>query len=111
MKKLDRLFENSARSLAKRTSRRSLLASLGQLLTGAALMPLLPLALWAKSAERTYHASWIWVDASNGRKPLVSGDTWDVPVDYFVDPADQDGKTTLTLWGAGPWIDTPDGVK
>jgi len=49
MKKLDRLFENSARSLAKRTSRRSLLASLGQLLTGAALMPLLPIDRTARS--------------------------------------------------------------
>ena len=41
---VDRLFEESARSLAGRTSRRSLLAALGQLLTGAALLPLLPLA-------------------------------------------------------------------
>ncbi len=39
---LDHLFERSTRSLAQRTSRRSLLASLGQLLTGAALLPLLP---------------------------------------------------------------------
>jgi len=51
MKKLDRLFENSARSLAKRTSRRSLLASLGQLLTGAALMPLLPIDRTARAQE------------------------------------------------------------
>lgn len=70
---------------------------------------LLPLALGAKAPDRAYNKSWIWVDASNGGKPLVSGDTWEVPVDYYVDPADHDGKTTLTLWGAGPWIDTPDG--
>ena len=43
MRSLDRLFENSARSLAHRTSRRSLLAALGQTLTGAALLPLLPI--------------------------------------------------------------------
>jgi methylamine dehydrogenase light chain len=43
MRTLDRLFELSTRSLAQRTSRRSLLASLGQLLTGAALLPLLPI--------------------------------------------------------------------
>ena len=43
MRSLDQLFEHSARSLARRTSRRSVLASLGQLLTGAALLPLLPL--------------------------------------------------------------------
>jgi|SRR5579872_1604067 len=42
MHPLDRVFENSARSIAKRTSRRSLLASVGRMLTGAALLPLLP---------------------------------------------------------------------
>jgi len=42
MRSLDRLFENSTRALARRSSRRSLLAGLGQLLTGAALLPLLP---------------------------------------------------------------------
>ena len=42
MRALDHLVESSSRSLARRTSRRSLLATLGQLLTGAALLPLLP---------------------------------------------------------------------
>ena len=53
MRTLDQLFERSTRSLAQRTSRRSLLASLGQLLTGAALLPLLPLdrASRASAAE------------------------------------------------------------
>src|ERR1700750_2295989 len=51
MKTLARLLENSARSLAKRTSRRSLLASLGQMLTGAALMPLLPIDRTARAQE------------------------------------------------------------
>ena len=53
MRKLDQLCERSARSLAQRTSRRSLLASLGQLLTGAALLPLLPMdrAGRARAAE------------------------------------------------------------
>jgi methylamine dehydrogenase light chain len=49
MHPLDRLFENGARSLAKRTSRRSLLASLGQVLTGAALLPLLPIDRTARA--------------------------------------------------------------
>ena len=49
MHPLDRVFEKSARSLAKRTSRRSLLASLGQLLTGAALLPLLPIDRTARA--------------------------------------------------------------
>jgi methylamine dehydrogenase light chain len=52
MRKLDQLFERSTRSLAQRTSRRSLLASLGQLLTGAALLPLLPMDR-AHAAEAT----------------------------------------------------------
>jgi methylamine dehydrogenase light chain len=43
MRSLDRLFEHSSRSLARRTSRRSLLGTLGQLLVGAALLPLLPI--------------------------------------------------------------------
>jgi methylamine dehydrogenase light chain len=62
MRSLDRLFEHSARSLAQRTSRRSLLASLGQLLTGAALLPLLPvdrasraLAAAGKTAGPEHH--------------------------------------------------------
>ncbi len=43
MRGLDQLFERSSRSLAQRSSRRSVLGSLGQLLTGAALLPLLPI--------------------------------------------------------------------
>ena len=42
MRSIDRLFEHSSRTLARHTSRRSLLAMLGKLLTGAALIPLLP---------------------------------------------------------------------
>ena len=42
MRSLDRLIENSSRSLARHTSRRSVLATLGKILTGAALIPLLP---------------------------------------------------------------------
>jgi methylamine dehydrogenase light chain len=43
MRSLDQLFEHSTRALASRTSRRSLIAGLGRLLTGAALLPLLPI--------------------------------------------------------------------
>jgi len=59
--------------------------------------------------DLTYKKSWLWVDASNDGKPLVSGDTWEVPVEYYLDPADHYQKTTLSIWGTGPWIDTPDG--
>jgi methylamine dehydrogenase light chain len=64
MRSLDQLFEHSTRALAQRTSRRSLLAALGQVLTGAALLPLLPIdrAGSARAAEpkgkpRTHDAS------------------------------------------------------
>ena len=43
MRPLDRLFEKSSRHLARRTSHRSLLGTLGGLLTGAAVLPLLPI--------------------------------------------------------------------
>lgn len=42
MRSIDDLFERSSRSLARNTSRRSLLAALGKILTGSALIPLLP---------------------------------------------------------------------
>jgi methylamine dehydrogenase light chain len=43
MNPLDHLFEKSSRSLAQRTSRRSFVALLGQLLTGSIVLPLLPI--------------------------------------------------------------------
>jgi methylamine dehydrogenase light chain len=45
---LDRITENSVRALARRTSRRSVLAGIGTLLVGAAAMPLLPVARGAE---------------------------------------------------------------
>jgi methylamine dehydrogenase light chain len=51
MHPLDRLFESSARQLARRTSRRSVIGTLGQLLTGAALLPLLPIERGAQAAQ------------------------------------------------------------
>ena len=50
MRSIDRLFENSSRSLAQRTSRRHLLAMLGRLLSGAALLPLLPIDRSSRAA-------------------------------------------------------------
>jgi methylamine dehydrogenase light chain len=44
MKWLDSLIEGSARSLAKRTSRRGFIGSLGAILVGASTLPLLPVA-------------------------------------------------------------------
>jgi len=51
MKWLDSLTESSTRSMARRTSRRSLLASIGSMLMGAASIPLLPVARGAAAAE------------------------------------------------------------
>lgn len=45
---LDTIAESSARAMAKRTSRRSLLASLGAVLVGASGLPLLPVARGAE---------------------------------------------------------------
>jgi len=56
-----------------------------------------------------YNKSWIYVDASAGGKQLVSGDQWEVPVDYYLDPSEHSSATTLSIWGTGPWIDSPDG--
>ena len=49
MKWLDKIAEDSVRALARRSSRRSLLAGIGTLLVGAAAMPLLPVARGAES--------------------------------------------------------------
>ena len=51
MKWLDSLTESSTRTMARRTSRRSVLASLGALLMGASTLPLLPVARGAAAAE------------------------------------------------------------
>ena len=51
MRSIDQLFEKSSRALARHTSRRSLLAALGQILTGAALIQLLPVDRTARAAE------------------------------------------------------------
>lgn len=50
MKWLDRITEESTRSVARRSARRGLLGSLGALLVGAAALPLLPVARGAEAA-------------------------------------------------------------
>ena len=51
MKWLDSLAEGSARSLAKRTSRRGFIGSLGAILVGASTVPVLPVARGASPPE------------------------------------------------------------
>ena len=50
MHRLDHIFEQSSRSLAQRTSRRSFVAVLGQILTGSLLLPLLPIDRASRAA-------------------------------------------------------------
>ncbi len=57
MRFIDRFFERSSRTLAQRTSRRSFIASVGQALTGAALLPLLPVDRTARAATRATPAT------------------------------------------------------
>ena len=75
----------------------------------SASTPLVPIAGRSPAADLTYKKSWIYIDATNGGKPLVSGDQWEVPVEYYLDPADHYKSTTLWIWGTGPFIDVPDG--
>lgn len=51
MKWLDSVAERSARALSERTSRRSVLGSLGAMLLGVSALPLLPVARGARTAE------------------------------------------------------------
>ena len=66
MRSIDHLFEKSARSLARHTSRRSLLAALGKVLTGAALIPLLPI-------DRSFRAQAAEPAAGTGRRNHSAG--------------------------------------
>jgi methylamine dehydrogenase light chain len=68
MKLLDTIAEESARALARRSSRRSLLGGLGALLVGAAALPLLPVARGAEPGPAPGNKS--------GAKPPAG---WDDP--------------------------------
>jgi len=71
--------------------------------------PVVRIAGRSPLVDLTYKKSWVYIDASNGGKPLVSGDAWEVPVEYYLDPADHYQTTTLWIWGTGPFVDVPDG--
>jgi hypothetical protein len=56
-----------------------------------------------------FRKSWLYVDRSCTSEVLVEGQPWQVPVEYYLDPEDDDGGTSFTVWVGGPWIDCPDG--
>ena len=68
---------------------------------GAAVSPKLP--------GGAYTRSWIGIESSCAAHTLTSGETWKVPVDYYLDPAEAGNGTKLNMWIGGPWIDVPDG--
>lgn len=70
-----------------------------------------------RPASATLKKSWITtgkIRRDDGKSldayPLRDGETLILPVQYYVDPADDWGGTELTVMGLGPWIDCPDGV-
>jgi len=65
MKWLDAFAENSARALARRSSRRSVLGGLGSLLLGAAAVPLLPVARGAEIKRTGGASNTHWNDPSS----------------------------------------------
>lgn len=62
---LDQWFEDSSRSLARRSSRRSLLATLGQVLTGTALLPLLPIERGGRAFAADAKAGTVGAESCN----------------------------------------------
>ena len=100
---LDKITENSVRALARRTSRRSVLAGIGTLLVGAAAMPLLPVARGAEGK------------APAGKKPPAgtSADPGDpstceywrhCAIDGFrCTPSDSAGRSSDTTWRSRMW--------
>lgn len=60
-----------------------------------------------KPAGVTYSKSWLSLKVPRGS--LHSNQSYDVTVDYYLDPADAwGGGTTMSLDLLGPWIDCPD---
>ncbi|MDO4627675.1 MAG: hypothetical protein Q4C70_00680 [Planctomycetia bacterium] len=61
----------------------------------------------------TLKKSWLVFGAprseSGGEPVWKSGEKVVIPGEYYVDPSDDWGKTTLSLWILGPWVDCPDG--
>lgn len=69
----------------------------------------------ARPATATMKKSWMKLGQlrkADGGSPgdgWVEGDEVILPIQYYVDPADDWGKTAINIWAAGPWVDNPDG--
>ena len=58
----------------------------------------------------TYKKSWLDLDYAPKGKLLKEGDEWTLTAEYYLDPDDDIGGTTLHTIGLGPWVDCPDGT-
>ncbi len=61
---------------------------------------------WSKGVK--YNKSWIAIDWSSLQRPLTEGDQIDVKVDYYLDPSEHHGETTLNLEALGPRVPKKD---
>jgi len=57
---------------------------------------------WSNAAK--YNKSWIAIDWSSLPGPLTEGDKIAVVVDYYLDPSEHNGATTLNLEALGPRV-------
>lgn len=73
MSRFDRWMEESSRSVARRTSRRGLLGSLGALLVGVGVLPLLPVARGAEKPAPTGKAD---ANHHDAKQDETSCDYW-----------------------------------
>lgn len=72
----------------------------------AAAEPAAPKA--ERPASATYRKSWIWIQPVE--REVTENDTFDLTVEYYLDPSDHwGGSTKLAIVPLGPWIDNPDG--
>ncbi len=66
-------------------------------------------AQWSKAVK--YNKSWIAIDWSSLQGPLTEGDRIDVKVDYYLDPSEHHGETTLNLEALGPRVPKKDAPR
>ncbi len=73
----------------------------GLLLSVACLLPAVS-ASEETAPVSAYGRSWLFVDHSINARLPVQGEQWEVPVEYYLDPEDDNGDTALSLWCGGP---------